>query len=132
RLEPARRKLPPLSRRAGPRARPLPRPAAAVPLPQPREAREQMTLPTSFPRSAVDLSLDAICSHNSVKAMHGFDLKPTTTERVSPKTFFRLRRKDKNNIKRITIVPPSFGKLDDDDFGSFIVEYRTPSYRVSK
>ena len=58
------------------------------------------------------------------------DLTPVSTEQISPADFARCFERDRKNIKNVRIVPPSFGDLDDADFGSLCVEYKSPIYKV--
>lgn len=49
-------------------------------------------------------------------------------DRLSVEEFLALDDDERRDIKNVTIVPPSFG--EDDDFGSFLVDWKTPRYRV--
>ena len=64
-------------------------------------------------------------------SMDHIQLSSTSLEQISLEDFLQLGQEAKTNIKSITIVPPSLGNLDEnDDFGSFLVEYKTPIYQV--
>jgi len=62
--------------------------------------------------------------------MDTIDLTPISFVKVSAEKFLRIVKHDKKNIKSVSIIPPDFGDLRDDDFGSLLVEYKTPTYRV--
>jgi hypothetical protein len=62
--------------------------------------------------------------------MDTIDLTPISFVKVSAEKFLRIAKREKKNIKSVSIIPPDLGELSDDDFGSLLVEYNTPKYRV--
>lgn len=57
-----------------------------------------------------------------------FQARSVTTERLTLEEFMERRTQQPQTIKRARIVPPSL--TDDDDYGSFVVELKTPRYEV--
>jgi hypothetical protein len=63
--------------------------------------------------------------------MKNYELMGGTFEHISPEEFLRLLKGGRNGMKSVTVIPPSLNdNLDDDDFGSVLIEHPDPVYEV--